>query len=255
MVATQLVETPRIPYLPQVVSASTPDDVISEAARMTSTSLVNLPPLTERFQHVLHLLHWVGLAYARQELAPKVDFYIIEPLYDAEYTLLQILQAQKETNHTFSAVEVLLSEACQLYFWTGPRMLPPQTRLSDLLVSRIMKALLPLLLEAVPEVDLEYVPETAASVLDSMANWVSRCYHHPRTVRNAITWSLALGTMVSSTLKRPEHSWFKEHFRNHMQQMGLDKSEEQYNNLLQMFPTTDGFEGIDLRVLYNQYKV
>ncbi|KAI8936315.1 hypothetical protein NX059_006731 [Plenodomus lindquistii] len=250
MVTTQLVEPTRIPYYVPPQNTPTPESVLVEAKRLTLISLANLPPLSEPIQKVLGLFHHLGVAHAQVAPVPKIDLYIYKPLYDAQYILIQVLVEQKACNHPYSNVEVLLAETFQLYFWTGPRALPPQTRLCDLLISRIMRALLPILLEAVPEVDLEYSVETAASVLDSMAHWVARTFQYPRTTNNAILWSLALGTIISATLNRPEHSWFRGHFRSHMRLMGLDKNEQDYLDFLGLFPATEGFSWIDLRTLY-----
>lgn len=254
MVATQLIEMPKIPYCISPESRPPPQAVIDETARLTSNSLANLPRLSEPLQNVVQLLHHLAIVYALPTYETKIDGFLIQPLYDAEYALLQILHAQKLPTHEFSDIEVLLAEVFQLYFWTGPRMLPPQTRLCDLLISRIMKGLLPLLLESVPEVDLEYSPEAAASLLDQMSNWVSRPSHHPKSTNNIITWSLALGTMVSASLRRPEHSWFKGHLLLQMQHLGVDKNEGEYLQHLKVFPATDGFAWINLRTLYDQLK-
>lgn len=254
MVATQLAERPKIPYyVPAQHTIPTPEPVMRESTRLTLNSLANLPPLSATLQRILGLFHHLGFAYAQKNPAPRIDLYILQPLYDVEYTLLQVLEEQKGRDHYYSNVDVLLTETFQLYFWTGPRALPPQTRLCDFLISRSMRALLPLLLEAVPEVDLEYIPETTSSVLDHMDNWVSHSFHHPRTTNNAIMWSLALGTVVSMGLNRPEHSWFKGHFLYVLQLLGLDRSEQDYLDFLEIFPATEGFPWIDLRILYKQF--
>lgn len=254
MVATQLVETPKVPYLIPVSSIPPPKIVGSEAARATSISLKSLPALSEALQKIVHLSHLLGIAYAKLQKEEKIDPYITQPLYDVEYALLQVLEAQKEPNHRFSKVEVLLAETLQLYLWTGPRMLPPQTRLCNLLTSRLMRALLPLLLENAPEVQADSRSNTAVVVLDSVTNGTFRSYNGPMSTHNAITWSLALGTIVSASLCRPEHSWFKEHLRLQLQLLGLDKSEEEYRNLLRIFPTTDAFSWIDLKTLHSEYR-
>lgn len=259
MVATQLIEAPRIPYLPQMASSYTPSVVLNEAAIRTSISLVALPRFSEPIRHVIHLLHHLGVSYAQNEKGVKIESYVIQTLYDAEYTLLQLLSAQKEPDHGFSDIEVLLSEAFQLYFWTGPRMLPPQTRLCDLLISRTMKALLPLVLEEPPDIDLENMPETVENVTEKaramlavIATHMPRTEQHPRDKNRAITWSLALGTMVSASLSRPEYTWFKENLCRQLKAMKLNKSEKDFQEFLTLFPTTDGFAWIDLRTLYVQ---
>ena len=259
MVATQLVELPKIPYLPAVSSKSAPHQVTLEAALRTSISLSNLPPLSESLHSIIHLLHYLGIAFAQPPTGAKIDAYVIQPLYDAEYSLLQILSAQKEAKHGFSQVEVLLAETFQLYFWTGPRVLPPQTRLCDLLISRIMRALLPLLLETVPDLEHDDMPATTSSlhqgtrsILANIAGSARRPSFHSPETNNAIIWSLTLGTIVSASLSRPEHSWFRQHLCLQLHATGLNQSEQTYQDFLKLFPTTDGFAWIDLKTLFAQ---
>ncbi|KAL6708511.1 hypothetical protein ACN47E_002774 [Coniothyrium glycines] len=255
MVATQLVELPKIPYLAQTSSVTIPEIVIQEASQATKRSMANLPPLSEAFHRIFGLAHLLGACYAKLRKGEKVDNYIIRPLYDFEYALLEVLKAQKAQNHGYTEIEVLLAEALQLYFWTGPRMLPPQTRLCDLLISRTMRALLRLLHEYAPALDADFTLETPASVAGSVMNWATRPYDHPRTTSNAITWSLALGVVISEALCRPEHSWFKEHLCLQLKHLGMDKNEEEYQAVLRMFPTTDGFAWISLKATFAKYLV
>ncbi|KAF2030170.1 hypothetical protein EK21DRAFT_66221 [Setomelanomma holmii] len=240
MPAVQLVESPRIPYFQPFKPAPVPEQVVREAERLTANTLSNLPPLSEPIQYITHLLHQLGVTYHRKH-GGKIDMYIIQPLYDAESTILQVLESQKETT-TLTDVEILLVNTYQLFFWTGARSLPPQTRLCDLLLSRIMKALLPLLLEKVSD-DTENTTVSARG-------YVPRTLHHPRSTNNVIAWSLALGTIVSSVLNRPEHAWLKGHFRLHTKAMKLDEDETEYRKMLEMFPATQGFAWIDLRMLF-----
>ena len=253
IVAAQLVEVPRVPYYHAFPCEPLPDKVAYEAERLTANTLSNLPPVSEPIQYVIRLLHQIGLAYNHQLPGTKIDSYVIQPLYDAQYALLQILQTQKETSN-LSDVEVLLAETFQLYFWTGPRLLPPPTRLCDVFISRIMKALLSLLLEKVPG-DVEASPVTARGFRPNhvvTTKYVLRTSPHLRTTNNAIAWSLSLGAMVSAALDRPEHQWLKGHWCLHMQAMGLDQDKEEYYRVLELFPTTESFAWIDLRTLFNQ---
>lgn len=252
MVAVQLVEVPQLPYYHATTSDPLPDSVVFQAERLTAKTLSNIPPMSEPIQYIIRLLHQIGVAYAQPSEGVKVDTYIIGPLYDAEYAILQIQEAHKKSG-ILSDVEHLLIEAFQLYFWTGARMLAPQTRLCDLLVSRLMKSLLALLLEQVPE-EVELTPVTArghtSSQLTDAPHPPPEILHHPRTTNNVIAWSLALGTMITTTLNRPEYAWLSGHFRLHLHAMGLDQDQQSCQSLFDIFPTTDGAPWIDLRTLY-----
>jgi hypothetical protein len=216
--------------------------------------LANLPPLSIPLQGIIRLLHQLGVCFALRSKMKKIDSYIIQPLYDVEYALLSILAAHKETS-CLSDVEILLAQTFQLYFWTGPRTLPPQTRLCDLLISRIMKALLPLLLEKVSE-NMEKFPIPAQGCMSTDAEtskYMATYLRHTRPTNNAIAWSLALGTMVSSALGRPEHWWFRGHLHLYVSAMGLNCDPELYLGLLKLFPATDSFSWIDLKTLFEHF--
>ncbi|KAH7080365.1 hypothetical protein BKA63DRAFT_242390 [Paraphoma chrysanthemicola] len=251
MVATQRVETPRIPYYIPFKVMPLPAKVVREAERLTANTITNLPPISGTARHITLLLHKLGVAYDTRSKGVKIDPYILQPLYDAEYAILQHLESQKESV-SLPDVEILLVANYQLFFWTGARLLPPQTRLCDLLLSRIMKALLPLLLEKIPD-DVESCTVTARGYIPNhlaAEGWVPRTLLHCRRTNNVIAWSLALGTIVSSVLNRPEHAWFKGHFRLHMQAMKLDQNKAEYLQLLEVFPATQGFDWINLKTLW-----
>ena len=265
MVAAQLAEVPRIPHQPQAFSPL-PEPVIIATDALTATTMNSLPPLSPAFVDAIRYLHQVAVSYASPPADIKIDDYIIQPMYDAQHALLRILAAQKEPEHTFTEVEILLAETFQLYFWTGTRGLPPQTRLCELLISRVMKSLLPLLLEASTELSFETGPRLAASV-EAKNNAVQmkpkardhfyRFLRHPREVNNAITWALALGTLVTAPLLAPEHSWFKDHFQLQLRAMALHRNEEHWVAFLNLFPTTDGFPvpWIDLKSVWREHGV
>ncbi|KZM24449.1 uncharacterized protein EKO05_0001519 [Ascochyta rabiei] len=249
LVAAQLAEVPKLPRQPQSFSPL-PDYIILATKVLTATTLGSLPPLSEPFTEVICCLHQVAVFYASPPPDIKIDDYIIQPIYDVQCTLLRILAAQKQPEHGFSDIEVLLAEAFQLYFWTGIRGLPPQTRLCELLISRVMKALLPLLLEASTELSFETGPRLAASIEAKLNNnphlmeakdYFYRFLRHPREVNNAITWALALGTLVTAPLLAPEHSWFKHHFQLQLRAMTLDQDEDQWLAFLGLFPITDSY--------------
>ncbi|KAF2833205.1 hypothetical protein CC86DRAFT_6477 [Ophiobolus disseminans] len=251
MVATQLAETPQMPYYHATTSKPLPDNVVYEAEQLTAATLSNLPCVSEPIQYIIRLLHQIGVAYAKRTAGTKVDSYIIEPLYDALYALLQMQEAHKKTG-ILSDAEHLLVETFQLYFWTGVRLLPPATRLCDLLVSRVMKALLPLLLNTLPEEAENFCQTARGYAVDTSIDEerVLKTLNHPSTTNNLIAWSLALGTVATMPLNRPEYMWFKGHFQSYLQAMGLDQDEEGYYALLKMFPTTDGLGWIGLKKLF-----
>ncbi|KAF9695727.1 hypothetical protein EKO04_006059 [Ascochyta lentis] len=265
MVAAQLAEIPKLPRQPQD-SSPLPDHIILATDALTATTLGILPPLSESFTEIIRYLHQVAVSYASPPPDIKIDDYIIQPMYDVQYSLLGILAAQKHLEHDFSDVEVLLAEAFQLYFWTGTRSLPPQTRLCELLVSRVMKALLPLLLEASTELAFETKPRMAALMeaknknipgLPEAKDYLYRFLRHPREVNNAITWVLALGTLVTAPLFGPEHGWFKHHFQLQLRAMALHRDEDLWLAFLSLFPTTDGYPNpwIDLKSVWREHGV
>lgn len=197
--------------------------------------------------HVINWLHQAAILFANPPTDDKVDNYVIQPMYDLQHGMLRMIADQKQPDHGFSNVEVLLTECFQLYFWTAFRRLPPTTRLCEFLISRVMKALLPLLLGA--ELPFETGPRMAASVeAKNIANMIPdarehfyRFLRHPREVNNAITWTLALGTMVTAPLLSPEFLWFKDHFQLQLRAMALHENEEQWLVFLDLFPSTTGF--------------
>jgi hypothetical protein len=261
MVAAQLAEIPKLPYQPQKLPLF-PDHIIQATDALTAKTIGSLPRLSKPF----HYLHQVAESYASPPPDIKIDNYIIQPMYNVQHELLKILAAQKESEHGYTEVEVLLAETFQLYFWTGTRGLPPQTRLCELLISRVMKALLPLLLEASTELSLETGPimATSAEVKNNSIpmeqgdkDHFFRFLRHSRDTNNAVTWALALGTLVTAPLLAPEHSWFKDHFQLQLRAMTLHRDEEHWFAFLALFPTTDGYSNpwIDLKSVWREYGV
>lgn len=226
----------------------------------------SLPPVSDPFVQIVRYLHQIALSYSSPPPDVKIDDFLIQPMYDGEHTILRVLAAQKESGHSFTEAEVLLAESFQLYFYTGPRDLPPQTRLCELFISRVMKALLPLQLEASSELLHAAAPTIAIFMdarnhkLNTMPEAVDHFYRflrHPRKVNNVITWALALGTLITAPLLAPEHSWFKQHFRLQLRAMALHRSEKHWFDFLDLFPTTDGFTNhwINLRSVWRDHGV
>jgi hypothetical protein len=265
MVAAQLAEVPKLPNQSPVY-APLPNHILLETEALTAITLSSLPELSKPFHQVILYLHQVAVSYASPPPNTKIDDYVIQPMYDVQHKLLRILAAQKESEHSHAEVEVLLAEAFQLYFWTGTRGLPPQTRLCELLTSRLMKALLPLLLEASTELSFEAGPRMAAAI-EARNNSIQmqpeardhlyRFLRHPREVNNAITWALALGTLVTAPMLGPEFSWFKHHFRLQLKAMELDREEKDWHAFLDLFPTTAGYPNawINLRGVWLEHGI
>lgn len=262
MVAALLAESPTMPHQTQGLSLlPIPEAVVHTTDAFTATTLSSLPRLSEGFVGVIRCLHQVAVSSAYPPPDTKVDDYLIQPMYDAQHALLGILAAQKLPNHGFTDVEVLLAEAFQLYYWMANRGLPPQTRLCELFISRIMKALLPLLLEASTEPSYsakqaEYKHEGFQIEPDAKDHFY-RFLRHTREVNNAITWALALGTLVTAPLLAPEHHWFKDHFQLQLRAMALHRDQDHWFAFLGRFPTTDGSTNpwINLRSVWQLYGV
>ncbi|KAF2992939.1 hypothetical protein E8E13_000372 [Curvularia kusanoi] len=265
MVAAQLAEVPKLPHQPQSL-LPLPNQVVIDTDALTAITLDHVPPISQPLAQILRYLHQVAITYSSPPPDVKIDDYIIQPMYEVEHAILKELAAQKEPGHRCTEAEVLLTECFQLYFWTGSRGLPPQTRLCELLISRVMKALLPLLLEVSTERLLEVGlrMDVSAEERDDVLNakpeatdHFHRFLRHPREVNNAITWALALGTLVTAPLLVPEHSWFKEHFQLQLRSMALHRDENHWLAFLSLFPTTDGFPNpwIDLRSVWRDYGV
>ena len=270
MVAAQLAEIPKLPHQTQGLSLRpVPEAVIRTTDALTTTTLSSLPQLSEAFVEVIHYLHQVAVSYAFPPPDTKIDDYVVQPMYDAEHALLRLLAAQKLPDHGFTDVETLLAETFQLYYWTGTRGLPPQTRLCELFISRVMKALLPLLLEANSELPFVTGPRMAAAAEEKNNNKSTqtkveaedhyyRFLRNTREVNNAITWALALGTLITAPLLAPEHHWFKDHFQLQLRAMALHRDHDRWLAFLSLFPTTDGFTKtpwIDLRSVWREHGV
>jgi hypothetical protein len=151
-------------------------------------------------------------------------------LYDAQYTLLQVLETHKNIGN-LNTVEHLLAQSMLLYFAVGPRAQPPQMRLLDLLVARVRTALLPYLPPSLPT---QSQPSTTSQI--------------PSSTSDLIAWSLSLGTIVSAWLDRPEHSWFHAHITSHLE--GWD--ERRYQEMLGVFPTSEGYVWLDMGMLWRR---
>jgi hypothetical protein len=243
IVAAQLVEVPLIPYYHAFPYEPFPEKFMQEARRLTANTLSNVRPLSKPLQHVVRLLHQLGVAYARRAPGEKVDPYVIRPLYDAQYALLQILHTHKATGN-LSDMENLLAHTFQLYFETGPRGLPPEGKLCGLFLSRIIEALLPLLIETESE-DIQNTLglRPGNSVTE---NHLPRALDYSQSMDNVLTWSLSLATIAAAAQKRPDLPWLKRHLRSHLRATGLDQNQDEYCRILGMFPTTACFARIDL---------
>jgi hypothetical protein len=253
MVSMQLIETPIIPYYHAEPWLPLPESVIHQAEQRTANTLSQLPALSQPVQNIIRSLHHLGIAYADPHPVAKVDSYIYRSLYDAEYAILQVLESHKVSD-ALSDIEALLVEAFQIYFWFGHRMIVPQTRLADVLVARLINALLPFLFEGAPK---DILPSTRtagwfANTHSMDPDFTPRTLYHSRLTNNAIAWSLTLGTKITAALNGPEHVWLKEHWRLHMQVLELDHNDAAYQRMLKIFPDTVGFPCIALDKLVKE---
>ncbi|KAF1915245.1 hypothetical protein BDU57DRAFT_518123 [Ampelomyces quisqualis] len=238
LVAVQLNETPKVPYYHAFQAQPLPELVIEEAARLTSTTLSHLPPLTKPLQNIVLLLHQLAAAYAFLPPGQNTDVYIITPLYDAQYSLLYILDTHKKT-HNLSDLEALLAEVFHLYFAVGPRGQPPHVRVLDLVVARLKNALLPFLDDSIRN-DVD--PSTPPALRHS----------YKETTNHVIAWSLAIGTLISACHDRPEYRWFRGHVRAHFYATGLSVDKHAFLSMLEIFPTTEGFVWLDMERLWGE---
>jgi hypothetical protein len=232
LVSIQLIETPQIPYYPHP-SPPLPARITREAALRTTQTLAQLPPLSNELQHIIHLLHILGTAYSTMPPGQEIDTAIANPLYAAQFSLLQVLEAQKNMKDRVEPFEVLLADTLQLYFVVGPRGNPPTMRIFDLLVERVGRALVWYLGEDGPDGN-------------STAKYMKETGKRDRSVNQMIAWSLVVGVIVSAWMERKEYVWFKGHVRAHCRAMGLHVSEEEWRGLLGFFPTTEGFVWLDV---------
>jgi hypothetical protein len=239
LVAIQLIETPRIPYHPYP-SPPLPEHVAHEAAQRTAKTLAHLPPVSNSLQHIIHLLHTLNTAFANMPPGAETDTSIAHPLYAAQFSLLQVLEGQKNSA-TAPPFEILLADTLQLYFVVGPRANPPVMRIFDLLVARLKRALVYYLGDDVPDVSCatEYVAGT----------WT-----RDMATNQAIAWSLGIGSIVSAWMGRSEHGWFKGHVGAHFRVLGLDRSEEEWRRVLSVFPATEGCVWLDVWGLWRQLR-
>lgn len=267
MVAAQLAEAPKLPHQTQGLSLRpVPEAVLLVTDALTATTLSSLPPISEAFVEVIRYLHQVAESSASPPPGIKIDDFIVQPMYNAEHALLGILAAQKLPDHGFTDVEILLAETFQLYYWTGTRGLPPQTRLCGLAISRVMKALLPLLFESSSDLPFPTGLTMAGAAekydgIQTEAEGKDQFYRITRgnhEVNNAITWALALGTLITAPLLAPEHHWFKDHFQSQLRAMALHRDYNHWLAFLNLFPTTDGFTRtpwIDLRTVWREHGI
>ncbi|KAF1996873.1 hypothetical protein P154DRAFT_305058 [Amniculicola lignicola CBS 123094] len=283
-VAAQIPSLPKFPYYPPM-PISLPESLLKEASRLTQATLSNLPTLSPPLLNVLHLLHQLSLSQSEVEKSfsrkwpgrTKIDPRIIREMYDAEYTLLQVLALQQEPVHHFSAFEVVWSEACQMFLWTASRQLPPEMKMCDLFVERLQRALVPLLvkeeaiepqwpirLEEIPDMSPDSGPSlteetTPASTLpeetEPLGSTGDSIYPPDQCLKTeqhstkhdlALIWPLFLGAVVSGVGSRPEHVWFKEHFQEQMRKIGTIHDSRDLRRVLKLFPFTEAFCGLGI---------
>jgi hypothetical protein len=248
LVAAQLVETPKIPYFEVYAPMPLPEKVMHEAERLMSDTISNVGPLSQPLYSIVRLLHQLGAIYTLPAIGVRLDPYVIGPLYKVQYSLVQILSIQRKTQN-LSSKEWMLAQTFLLYFELGPRGLPPHGAIMHVFVSRVAKAFTCLLAEQELE-DTESASDSDSASHLSYTVPVLSALNLPISTRNAVAWCLSLVTNIAMRQNHPKHPWLKARLQAHLQDMGLDKDEEKYGRMLDMFPTTICYPWINLRTPY-----
>ncbi|KAF1956266.1 hypothetical protein CC80DRAFT_72686 [Byssothecium circinans] len=247
---------PKLPYTPPPISEPLAVPLLLEADRLTVVTLSSIPPVSDRFKTVFRLLHQLSLSQATSPTTPnlfprdkKKDRAVLRPMYDMQWILLQLSAAQQIAGHEYSKVDVMLTEACHLAFYMGPRALAPQMALCDSFVTGLKKALLSLIEDAespqaasstgdappILRTEPNIPPVLSLEKNDSTIHTISTS----RTLDNVVLWVLYIGTIASSANSRPEYGWYQERFRAQVQAMGV-KDRDDLKQVLRLFPNTEG---------------
>ncbi|CAI6239592.1 unnamed protein product [Periconia digitata] len=249
---------PRLPYLPPAENTSLPYDMVVQSDRLANMTFANIPLVSLPMQNVVRMLHQLAITQAQHHVIKqkalgraKTDSVSLRLLYDAEYILLQMLSSQSTPDHTFSPVDVMLTEACQLFIWLGPRDLPYEMKLCNRFVLHLKDALVQVLRSAdSPEATTMNSTTTPVGQSLPTPGIVSASYaiRPLRARQNAILWALYLGTITSGVGPRPEYEWYSRNFRAHTQAMGL-KTLQDVDRQLKLFPSAAHYRWSDIRKL------
>ncbi|KAF2189489.1 hypothetical protein K469DRAFT_700691 [Zopfia rhizophila CBS 207.26] len=229
---------PKLPYTPPNTISALPPALLIEANRLNTLALSEVPTLSSPLPQILFQLNQLSLSHFHMALSlssfvwighGKVPGSVVRLLYDTEYNLLKILSAQRESTHTFSALDIVYTEACQLYLWISIRRMPLEMKMYDLFVTRLKSALVSIL-------DQTLGPKGTRTESDTLSSCDSEV-----AVKSTITflWPLFLGTFVSSVGSRPECSWFLEQFTKIVQKTSQIRTKEDLQDMLKIFPWTD----------------
>lgn len=252
---------PVLPYLPPTTNTALPYDMILESEKLAYTTFTNIPPVSYPIQNVFIMIHQLALAQTQYSTIKKkalgrakTDSVSLRLLYDAEYSLLQMSSVQQAPKHTYSAIDVMLTEACQLFLWLGGRDLPYEMKLCDVFVVHLKDALIRVLEEAaspegtvLPNTVIPFHPVEHGSPVKSPIPFP----HMDASLRarqNAILWALHIGTLTTGVRSRPDHGWYSEHFRQQTQEMGL-KTLQDVDTVLKLFPSSAHWRWSDIRKL------
>lgn len=262
MVAMYHGEAPKIPYIPQRASTPIPEQIIKKAIERSTAGLSIIPHSSEKFRHIFYLMHLLAIAYAQPHTQLDLDSYIIEPLYDAEYAMLLVLDAKTQPELGMSKIEIMLIEAFQLHFWTVLRRFPAHAKFGELLILRSINALIPVCMDFEPAGDVDglqmenlTLEMNADEVLQDISTTATRKVHYPKGTLYAITWCLALGTILTAPFGMPENKWYSENFAIYFYELAFDTDEKGYHEFLDLFPETRAFPWVDLGRLYTTIKV
>ncbi|KAF2739966.1 hypothetical protein EJ04DRAFT_572689 [Polyplosphaeria fusca] len=239
-VAAQQSAAPKLPYCPPPAADPLPEPIAASSRRLTSTTLSLVPNAPEPLPYIILQLHQLSLSAIPPAAngVHQLDHRLSRTLYDTEWTLLQVLDAQRSTPALFSPVQICLTEACQLYMWTAVRCLPPILRLCDLLITRLKASICTLL------------AQSRNSTPGSADDGAAEAGAQPGAYAYLITWSLFVGAAIASCGPRPEYGWFKEEF---WVQMGMHEEgvgdREWLRGILGYFPITDALFGLGVASL------
>lgn len=202
---------------------------------------------------VFRLLHQIAVSQPAATAGNRfgsnradIDAARMQDIYQVGCIILEMISSQRQAKHGYTAVESMLTEACQLYIWIGPSEVPQQAKLMDLFSKWLREALLPLVYDSTEQkchllLDVEMPCSDSKPLALSTLSWKPE----RSPTDNAILWGLSLGAIVSSTNARPEHEWFKDHFRSQARAMGV-RNRDELDKVFELFPGVTGYHFIEM---------
>ncbi|PVI02053.1 hypothetical protein DM02DRAFT_560465 [Periconia macrospinosa] len=250
-----------LPYMPPPTNTALPYNMILQSERLAYTTFTNIPPVSLSIQNIFLMLHQIALAQGQRSVTKEkaldranTDSVTIRLLYDAEYALLQMIDTQKSPDHTYSAVDIMFTEACQLFLWIGARDLPYELKLCDQFVvflkdaiARVLQNTLLPVGTVLPNPVVHCTP-AGLSVPATSNPSAPHINASPRAAQNATLWALYLGTITTGVRSRPDYGWYSEHFRLQAQAMGL-RTLQDVEMVIKLFPYSTKWRWSNIRKL------